>query len=117
MMPEEQANTIRAVMANIKLPNIPAWAKAVPEERWMSDLMNNIKHQTPLSGHKQATSSQNNTTPQVELQCTNVTSVQSDAVTSESKGAVVSAGTNAQTESFEKFDVNFEAHFPANNVT
>ena len=116
-MPEEQANTIRAVMANIKLPNIPAWAKAVPEERWMSDLMNNIKHQTPLSGHKQATSSQNNTMPQVELQCTNVTSVQSDVEASESKSSVVSAGTNAQTEAYEEFDVNFDAHFPANNVT
>ena len=117
MMPEEQANTIRAVMANIKLQNIPAWAKAVPEERWMSDLMNNIKHLTPLSGHKQATSSQNKTMPQAELQCTNVTSLKSDAEASESKSSVVNAGTNAQTESCEKFDVNFEAHFPANNVT
>ncbi|KAF6021920.1 hypothetical protein EB796_019767 [Bugula neritina] len=41
-MPEKQANEIKAAMANIKLPNIPPWAKQIPEQQWMSSLMENL---------------------------------------------------------------------------
>ncbi|XP_067939331.1 uncharacterized protein [Watersipora subatra] len=41
-MAPETAEQIKAVMAKIKLPNIPLWARQVPEEQWMNSLMKNI---------------------------------------------------------------------------
>jgi len=52
-MPDDQANEIRAVMANISLQNIPSWAQRIPEEQWMTKLITDIQRtQTVTTGVK-----------------------------------------------------------------
>lgn len=88
VMPTEKAEEIKAVMANIKLPNIPLWARQVPEEQWMTSLINNI--------HKGKGQSENSSVLQHKGQ--------------QVSGHMTDSISSAADE--ELFDANFEAHFP-----
>lgn len=92
-MPEEHAQQIKSVMANIKLPSIPLWARQIPEEQWLASLMNNLKgdtnRPTDQSSHVSPTSG-------------NV--AQSNVAAASSSDA---GDNNADT-----FDANFDVHFP-----
>jgi len=88
-MPEKQANEIKAAMANIKLPNIPPWAKQIPEQQWMSSLMENL---TRTRGQGQC-----NVKGQDQTNHASTSSQQTIAPPS---------------QIIPEFEVNFEEHFP-----
>ncbi|PNF16766.1 hypothetical protein B7P43_G00885 [Cryptotermes secundus] len=54
-MGSEQAERVRAAMANFSLPAsaIPSWASAVPEEQWKQQLLDRIQRQQQQQGDGQ----------------------------------------------------------------
>jgi hypothetical protein len=54
-MGSEQAEQVRAAMANFSLPAsaIPGWASAVPEEQWKQQLLDRIQRQQQQRGDGQ----------------------------------------------------------------